>query len=170
MTNIVLIGMPGSGKSTIGFLLSRKLKMNFIDMDDYIEKREQKTIKELFAVSEECFRDAETKCSEELSKLDNCVIAAGGGIIKRKENISLLKQSSIIIFINRPAKDIASDIDMSTRPLLKDGIKRLYDLYDERIDLYKSYCDVEVDNSREISETVSEIVNKVEEYKKRQGA
>lgn len=170
MTNIVLIGMPGSGKTTIGFLLSEKLKMKFIDMDDYIEKREKKTIKELFAVSEECFRDAETKCSEELSKLANCVIAAGGGIVKRKENISMLKQSSIIIFINRPVEDIACDIDMSTRPLLKDGIKRLYDLYDERIDLYKSYCDVEVDNSGGISETVSEVIKKVEEYKKRQGA
>ncbi|MDF2616567.1 MAG: aroK [Sedimentibacter sp.] len=147
MRNIVLIGMPGSGKSTIGHMLSSKLEMKFIDMDEHIEKREQKTIKELFAVSEECFRDAETRCAKDLSKLDNCIISAGGGIIKRKENIDFLKLSSTIVFINRCVEDIVSDIDMSTRPLLKDGIKKVYDLYDERIEMYKSYCDIEVVNS-----------------------
>jgi shikimate kinase len=168
MRNIVLIGMPGSGKSTIGHMISRKLEMKFIDMDEHIEKMEQKTIKELFAVSEDCFRDAETRCAEEMSMMDNCVISAGGGIIKRKENIDLLKQSSTIVFINRCVEDIVSDIDMSTRPLLKDGIRKVYDLYDERIDLYKLYSDIEVVNSGEISEVVQEIVENVEEYKKRQ--
>jgi shikimate kinase len=168
MKNIVLIGMPGSGKSTIGLMLSCKLEMKFIDMDEHIEKREQKTIKELFAVSEECFREAETRCAEEMSKMDNCVISAGGGIIKRKENIDFLKQRSTIVFINRCVEDIVSDIDMSTRPLLKDGVKRVYDLYDERIDLYKLYCDIEVVNSGEIAEVVQEIIENLEEYKKRQ--
>jgi shikimate kinase len=168
MKNIVLIGMPGSGKSTIGHMLSRKLQMKFIDMDEHIEKREQKTIKDLFAVSEECFRDAETRCAKDLSTVDNCIISAGGGIIKRKENIDFLKQSSTIVFINRCVEDIVSDIDMSTRPLLKDGIKKVYDLYDERIEMYKSYCDIEVVNSGEIAEVVKDIIEKVEEYKKRQ--
>lgn len=168
MSNIVLIGMPGSGKSTIGLMISRKLDMKFVDMDEHIEKREQKTINELFAVSEECFRDAETRCAKDLSKLDNCVISSGGGIIKRKENIDFLKKSSTIVFINRSVEDIVSDIDMSTRPLLKDGIKKVYDLYDERIDLYKLYCDIEVVNSGEISEVVKKLVENVEEYKKRQ--
>lgn len=167
MTNIVLIGMPGSGKSTIGTMLSRKLGMKYIDMDQHIEKREQKTIKELFAISEDCFRDAETRCAEELSKMDNCILSAGGGIIKRKENIDLLKQSSAVVFVNRPVEDIVTDIDLSTRPLLKEGIKKVYDLYDERIDLYKSYCDIEVVNLGRLSETVKEISEKVEELNKR---
>ncbi|MEA5095354.1 MAG: shikimate kinase [Sedimentibacter saalensis] len=161
MKNIVLIGMPGSGKSTIGLMLSQKLCMKFIDMDEHIEKKEHKTIKELFAISEECFRDAETRCSEEMSKMDSCIISAGGGIIKRKENIDFLKQSSTIVFINRCVEDIVADIDMSTRPLLKDGIKKVYDLYDERIDLYKEYCDIEVSNSGDISEVVQDIIKKV---------
>lgn len=160
MRNIVLIGMPGSGKSTIGLMLSRKLEMKFIDMDEHIEKREQKSIMELFAVSEECFREAETRCAKDLSKMDNRIISAGGGIIKRKENIDFLKKSSTIVFINRSVEDIVSDIDMSTRPLLKDGIKKVYDLYDERIDLYKLYCDIEVVNSGDISEVVKEIIEK----------
>lgn len=167
MTNIVLIGMPGCGKNTIGLMLSKKLDMNYIDMDQHVEKRERKTIKELFAISEDCFRDAETRCAQELSKMDNCILAAGGGIIKRKENIDFLKQSSVVVFINRPVEDIVTDIDLSTRPLLKDGIKRVYDLYDERIDLYKSYCDIEVVNSAELSETVQEIIEKVEELNNR---
>jgi shikimate kinase len=161
MKNIVLIGMPGSGKSTIGLMISNKLEMKFIDMDEHIEKNEHKTIKELFAVSEECFRDAETRCAKDLSKMDNCVISSGGGIIKRKENVDFLKQSSTIVFINRSVEDIVSDIDMSTRPLLKDGIKKVYDLYEERINLYKLYCDIEVVNSGEISEIVQEIIKKV---------
>lgn len=160
MRNIVLIGMPGSGKSTIGLMLSRKLEMKFIDMDEHIEKREQKSITELFAVSEECFREAETRCAKDLSKMDNSIISAGGGIIKRKENIDFLKKSSTIVFINRSVEDIVSDIDMSTRPLLKDGIKKVNDLYDERIDLYKLYCDIEVVNSGDISEVVKEIIEK----------
>lgn len=166
MKNIVLIGMPGSGKSTIGLMLSRKLEMKFVDMDEHIERREQKSIKELFSISEECFRDAETRCAEELSKMDNCIISAGGGIIKRKENIDFLKQSSTIVFINRCVEDIVSDIDMSTRPLLKDGIKKVYDLYDERIELYKEYCDIEILNDGSIQETVNKIINNVEKYNK----
>lgn len=164
MKNIVLIGMPGSGKSTIGLMLSKKLDMKFVDMDEHIEKREQNTIKELFAVSEECFRDAETRCALEMSNMDNCIIAAGGGIIKRKENIDFLKQSSIIVFLNRSVEDIVSDIDMSTRPLLKDGIKRVYDLYDERIDLYKTCCDIEILNCGCIQETVNKIISEVENF------
>lgn len=166
MKNIVLIGMPGSGKSTIGLMVSQKLCMKFIDMDEHIEKKEHKTIKELFAISEECFRDAETRCAEELSKMDSCIISAGGGIIKRKENIDFLKQSSTIVFINRSVEDIVGDIDMSTRPLLKDGIKKVYDLYDERIKLYKSYCDIEILNDGSIQEAVNKIISNAEKHDK----
>ena len=123
MKNIVLIGMPGSGKSTIGRLLSQQLNMNFIDMDDYIVKVEERSIKELFAESEDCFRDAETRCSLELSNMSSIVVAAGGGIIKRKENIDNLKKSSVIIFIDRPVEQIIKDIDCSVRPLLAEGEK-----------------------------------------------
>lgn len=163
MKNIVLIGMPGSGKSTIGRLLSQSLNMKFIDMDDYIVKTEGKSVKELFAVSEDCFRNAETRCSLELSNMNSVVVAAGGGIIKRKENIDYLKKNSIIIFINRPVEQIIKDIDYGARPLLADGKKRLYELYNERISLYKEYSEIEIENFGTIQDTLFKIIDSIKE-------
>lgn len=101
MKNIVLIGMPGCGKSTLGRLLAQHLKRPFYDADNVLEKLEGKTIKELFAVSEACFRDAETRAVRHLSELEGCVIAAGGGVVKRSENIEILKTGGIVVFIDR---------------------------------------------------------------------
>jgi len=157
--NIVLIGMPGCGKSTIGFILSKKLNMSYIDMDEYIEQNCNKSIKEMFSISEECFRDAESKCSIILSKLSSHVIATGGGIVKRKENIDCFKKNSIIIFINRQVNNIIQDIDTDIRPLLSEGKEKLYQLYNERLDLYKSYCDIEIENDGTISESVDKIID-----------
>ncbi|MEL7648959.1 MAG: shikimate kinase [Sedimentibacter sp.] len=168
MKNIVLIGMPGSGKSTIGKLLSQNLDMNFIDMDEYIERSEQKSIKELFAQGEYCFRDAETRCAKKLSSVKSHVLAAGGGIVIRKENIDFLKKNSVIIFLNRPVEKIIQDIDCGTRPLLANGAKRLYDLYNERIFLYKSYCDIEILNTTTIQDTVKKVIRNVENSHKRE--
>ncbi|MDW5299714.1 MAG: shikimate kinase [Sedimentibacter sp.] len=162
MKNLVLIGMPGSGKSTIGRLLSKQLNMKFIDMDDYIVKIEGKSIQELFDIGEDYFRDAETRCSLALSNMNSIVVAAGGGIIKRKENIDYLKKSSIIIFINRPVEQIIKDIDYGARPLLAEGKERLYDLYDERINLYKEYCDVEIECFGTIQDTLNKIIHIIE--------
>lgn len=159
--NIVLIGMPGSGKSTIGYLISKKLNISFIDMDEYIEKYENKSIKEMFLISEEYFRSVESKYTYSISKLNSHVIATGGGIIKRKENMTYLKENSIIIFINRPVDNIIKDIDTNIRPLLAEGKEKLYELYNERIDLYKEYCDIEMYNIGEISETVDLIIKKL---------
>lgn len=156
--NIVLIGMPGSGKSTIGCMLSEKLNMKYIDMDKYIEINENKSIKEMFKISEEYFRDIETKYSLVLSNLNSHVIATGGGIIKREENINLFKEKSVIVFINRPLENIVQDIDTDIRPLLSKGKEKLLQLFKERFDLYKQYCDIEILNLGEISETVNNII------------
>ena len=115
MKNIVLIGMPGCGKSTLGRLLAQHLKRPFYDADNVLEKLEGKTIKELFAVSEACFRDAETRAVRHLSELEGCVIAAGGGVVKRSENIEVLKNGGIIVFIDRLPEKIVQDIDTESR-------------------------------------------------------
>lgn len=159
--NIVIIGMPGSGKSTVGYMLSQKMNMDYIDMDKYIETNENKTIKEMFQIGEKYFRDVETKHTKTLSKLNSHVISTGGGIVKRKENIKMLKENCIIIFLNRPLDNIIRDIDTSIRPLLADGKNKLYQLYNERFPLYKEYCDIEVINDREISHAVEQITKLV---------
>ncbi|MDW7667362.1 MAG: shikimate kinase [Bacillota bacterium] len=158
--------MPGCGKTTLGGEISRKLNKNLIDMDIYIEENEKRSIKEMFAENENIFRDAETKYSEKLSKKYSHIIATGGGIVKRKENISHLRNNSVIVFLNRPLENILSDIDTETRPLLADGKELLKKLYNERINLYKEYCDLEVKNIGEISDVADEIIEVVLDHER----
>jgi len=155
--NIIIIGMPGSGKSTIGYLLSKRMNMNYIDMDQHIEIMQNKSIKEMFQVNEDYFRDIETKCTEELSKLNSYVISTGGGIIKRRENVNRFKENGIIVFLNRPLENIIQDIDINIRPLLAEGKNKLYELYNERIYFYKEYSDIEIINNQEISYALDQI-------------
>lgn len=155
---VVLIGMPGCGKSTIGKVVSRELNLKFFDMDKYIEKMTSKTIPELFENGEEYFRDFETKACEELAKISNVLISSGGGVVKRRENIDILKkEASYIIFIDRPLEELLNDIDISNRPLLKDGREKLIKLYEERYELYKSAADSIVKNDKGIRDTVDEV-------------
>lgn len=158
--NIVLIGMPGAGKTTIGKMLHERLKRKFMDMDEFIVEESGKTIPELFALSERNFRDVESMAVKKLSMENSAIIATGGGVVKRKENIDELKKQGIIVFIDRPLANIEGDVEISTRPLLKDGIRQLYDLYEERYEIYKNCCDFHVMNDREIEDVVDTIIEK----------
>ena len=146
--NIVLIGMPGCGKTTLGKILNKELSMEFYDMDNYIERKTDKKISELFEKGENYFRDIESLACEELSKNKNVIISTGGGVIKRKENIDFLKENGIVIFIDRSVDDIIGDVDISKRPLLKEGKEKVLKLYEERYLLYKNYADEIVVNNK----------------------
>lgn len=155
--NIVLIGMPGCGKTTIGKTLAETIKMEFIDVDEYIERTEEKSIADIFKNGEEAFRYVESRIVDELSNKDKIVISTGGGVIKRKENMMALSKNGVIIFINRPLSKIMGDVDTETRPLLKDGKEKLKKLYEERFELYKAYCDFEVLNDESIEKVIEDI-------------
>jgi shikimate kinase len=159
MKSIVLIGMPGCGKSEIGKLVSEKMKMSFIDTDAYIMESTNHTIPELFEDGEEGFRDIESKAVIELSEKNPAVISTGGGVIKRYENIVNLKKNGIIIYINRPIGDIAADIDVVVRPLLAKDPFKLYELFEERGHLYKEYCDHEIMNISSLDNIVNSIIS-----------
>ena len=162
MKSIALIGMPGCGKSTIGELLADRLNFQFVDMDKYIEDYYKTTIKELFSISEEHFRDRESEVCEMLSNSANAVISTGGGVVKRKDNIEALKKNCIVIFVDRDIEDILSDIDFSSRPLLAtDHKQNLLHLHSERYELYKKYCDFSVKNNSTLENIVEEIVLKL---------
>jgi len=158
--NIVLIGMPGAGKTTIGKMLYERLELKFVDVDDFIVEESGKTIQELFDVSEVHFRKVESEAIRKLSMDKSSIIATGGGVIKNESNIEELKKHGIIVFIDRPLGNIAEDVEISKRPLLKDGVQKLYDLYDERYELYKKYSDFHVINDRSIETVVDRIIEK----------
>lgn len=149
---VVIIGMPGSGKTTVGKKLGEELSLEFVDMDDYIEKTTGKTVPQLFEKGEEYFRNIETQACSDLIKKDNVLISTGGGVIKKPENMKILKNDSIIIFIDRPVEKIFGDVDISGRPLLKDGKEKLLKLYEERYDLYKLYADEVIVNDTDLED------------------
>ena len=136
--NIVLIGMPSSGKSTVGRLLAEKLCYDFADTDELIVEKIKMPIKDFFAkYGEEKFREVESEVIRALSGNGGTVIATGGGAILRKENISALKYNGKIVFLDRPLeKLIATD----SRPLSSDR-EALERLYSQRYPIYKSVCD-----------------------------
>lgn len=161
--NIVLIGMPGCGKSTIGKLLAQSLERDFIDCDDFVEEKSGMTIPEIFEkFGEEEFRKLETRAAIELAKRRDIVISTGGGCVERKENIDAFKEGGVVVFIDRSLENIFSDIDVSGRPLLADKKDRLNTLYERRYSLYREYCDVRIDNNGGLEETVEKIIKETE--------
>lgn len=136
--NIVLTGMPGSGKSTVGKLLKID-GFSFVDTDEEIEKRCGCSIKELIdRKGEKYFRDLETAVIKDISSKGCQIISTGGGAILREENVNALKRNGKLFFINA---DFERLCPTDNRPL-SDTADKLKKLYDERIDIYKSTADV----------------------------
>lgn len=153
MTNIVLIGMPGSGKSTVGKLLANRLHKTFVDADTEIVKKAGITIPEIFANSgEDGFRKIETQVLFELGHSSGLVIATGGGCVTRPENYPLLHCNGTIIQLRRDINLLPTE----GRPLSQAG--KLEEMYRVRKPLYKSFSDYSVDNNGDISSTVDAIL------------
>lgn len=153
--NIVLIGMPSAGKTTIGKMLEDRMQKEFIDLDDVIIEKAGKSIPEIFEESGEAgFRAIETEAAIEVSKLNNKIIATGGGTIKHKVNMDYLRQNGITIFIDRDVdKLISSD---PNRPLSKSS-DALQKMHAERLPLYQKYAAYVAVNNSDIESTVKEI-------------
>lgn len=153
--NIVLIGMPSAGKTTIGKMLENRMQKEFIDLDDIIIEKAGKSIPEIFEESGEAgFRAIETEAAIEVSKLNNKIIATGGGTIKHKVNMDYLRQNGITIFIDRDVdKLISSD---PNRPLSK-STDALEKMHAERLPLYQKYATYVAVNNSDIESTVTEI-------------
>lgn len=159
MKNIVLIGIMGCGKTTIAALLAKKLKRPVIDIDDYIVEKYQQTIPEMFKVSEAYFRKNETASCKDISKLEGYVISTGGGVVLNPLNIKYLKENGIIVYIDRPIDNILDDVETSTRPLLKEGPQKLYDLDKQRHQLYLDACDIHLINNDTLENVTSKLIN-----------
>ena len=136
--NIVLIGMPGCGKSTIGRRLAAELGRDFIDIDEEIIKREQKAIPQIFEeIGEDGFRKIEAEVIADFACVQNAVIATGGGAVLNSLNMDLLKENGRIYFIDRDLDDIVVTSDRPLSSSRADLEKR----YEERYPLYCASCD-----------------------------
>ena len=152
--NIVLIGMPGCGKSTIGQALAEKLGRRFVDIDRLIVEREGRSIPGIFEEGgEELFRRIEIEAVAALNHETGIVIACGGGVVTREENYYSLAENGRLVFINRDIEVLPTD----GRPLSQST--PLARLYAQRLPLYRSWCDLEVENKdRTIEEIAEEII------------
>ena len=155
--NLVLIGMPGSGKSTVGKILSRMLCMPLADTDALVEQTAGKTIPELFAQEgETAFRDRETAAARQAASLDNTVIATGGGIVLRPENMAALSATGLVFFRDRDLADILGEDHMG-RPLVGKDPDKLRILYTQRIDLYRKYAQYTISDTKTAEEAAARI-------------
>ena len=156
--NIVLTGMPSSGKSTVGWRLAKRLGRELIDTDAEIVEKAGAPITEIFkAHGEAYFRDLETETIKELSRTGGRVIATGGGAVLRKENVDALKMNGTVVFLDRPLADLLPTDD---RPLSNDGTK-LRSLYAERHPIYTAAADITVPVRGTPEDTVNEVMEKL---------
>ena len=161
--NIVLIGMPSSGKSTTGKILAEKLGKKYIDMDAEIERILGAKIPDIFEEKgEEFFRNAETSLAKKLSRRKNTVISTGGGIIKNEYNIRVLSKNGIIVWLNRDMPLLQSS-DYTPLSRTREAIEKLY--Y-ERLPLYRQYADLTADANGSSEQTAENIIDLLDNTEK----
>ncbi|MBQ9180400.1 MAG: shikimate kinase, partial [Firmicutes bacterium] len=142
--NIVLIGMPGSGKTSIGKRLAKELGREFVDTDRAARELAGRSPAEIIKESgEQAFRDIESEAVRMVAKEHSAVIATGGGTPLRPENIRALKQNGRVFFLDRDPDKLST----FNRPLSQNG--GVYKLYDQRYDIYKAACDEPIKNNGE---------------------
>lgn len=146
--NIILIGMPGVGKSTVGVILAKVLGYQFVDSDLVIQKEEGKLLKEIIAeVGPEGFIEVENRINAGLD-VSNSVVATGGSVVYGEEAMKHLKEIGTVVYLSLPYEEIDRRLsDIKGRGVvLRDG-QTLKDLYDERTVLYEKYADVRIDET-----------------------
>ncbi|MBO4323554.1 MAG: shikimate kinase [Clostridia bacterium] len=165
--NLVLIGMPGAGKSRIGRALAKKAGMKFVDTDKII-RQEYGDIPKVFAEKgEEYFRSLESEAAKKAADGDGRVISTGGGIVLKEENMLVLKSCGTVIYLKTDIDTLVRRTAGSARPLLKgDARKNIEDLLKKRASLYEKYADITVDaNSDDVTKKVDLIINAIRRIK-----
>ena len=156
MENIVLIGMPGSGKSTVGTLLAEKLGKRFVDADAYLTEKAGRSIPEIFAADgEEGFRALETEVLAELGKQSGLILSTGGGCVTRDRNYPLLHQNGTIFCLNRDLEKLPTE----GRPLSQST--KLTEMYRIRKPLYEVFADFQIDNNGDAEHTAAQIMEEL---------
>ena len=147
--HVFLIGMPGCGKSSLGKRVAGNMRIPYVDMDQRISDIVGCTVSEMFErYGEQAFRNAETNTLIQLTRETPSLISTGGGTVLRENNRAIMRNSGVIVLIDRPLEEILGDIKLDRRPLLaQKGLGEVERLYHERIDIYRSVADCVMDNS-----------------------
>lgn len=158
MENIILIGMPGCGKTTVGQQLAQALGRRFVDADEALEANAGRKITQIIpAEGEAAFRTLETETLAELGKQSGLVIATGGGCVTQQRNFDLLHQNGAVFWLTRDLRKLPTD----GRPLSQAG--RLGEMFAQRQSLYRRFADWEISNDGPVEETLKAILQKWEE-------
>lgn len=158
MKKLILIGLPGSGKTTVGGLLARQLGLPFRDCDPQVERLAGRMVAQLFSDGEECFRRWETAALQTLCAGEDCVLATGGGAVLWPENRALLRRSGVLFWLDRPVADIERTLERANRPLLAGG-GSLETLRRQREALYRICADYAIreDTAQAAAEVIAAI-------------
>ena len=161
MKNITLIGMPGSGKSSVGILLAKKLGMSFVDVDILIQEKEGRLLKEIIAdVGNEKFIEIENKANLELD-VQSSIIAPGGSVIYGEEAMEHLKEISKVIYLDISYNALKRRLgNLQDRGVVLNNGMTLRGLYNERIPYYKKYADITIHIGRK---SISKLINEISE-------
>ena len=152
--NVVLVGMPGCGKSTVGNVLAQQLHRDFIDTDEEIVRRDGRAISDIINTDGEAtFRQLESEIIRTCSARQGCVIATGGGAILNRENVDLLRENGRIYFLDRSLSLLCATAD---RPL-SSSREALEQRYAERYALYQQACDVRIIADGDVDDVVNQI-------------
>lgn len=151
--NIVLVGMPGSGKTTIGKIVAEALNREFYDTDVEFVKENGEIADYFKSNGEKAFRDKESDIVSDLGAKNGLVIATGGGAILRPENVKHLKENGLVIFLDR---DVEKIVPTSDRPLGSDR-NAIQKRYDERYPVYCSVADIKVDSNRDVNTVAQDV-------------
>lgn len=165
-TNVALVGFMGAGKSTVGRELAERLGKTFVETDALVERRAGMSVSDVFArFGEEHFRDLEAAVVQEAAQVRDCVIACGGGVVLREENVAALRASSVLVYLEVSPRSVMLRIgpQSTVRPLLSgpDREQRVAELMEQRRAVYAAAADITVATDGLV---IEQVVCRVEEH------
>ncbi len=157
--NVIFIGMPGCGKTSIGKAYANLSGRSFLDTDVFVEQAGMPIPQIFERYGEEAFRDKETAAIHMLSSMSEKVIATGGGAVKREKNVELMKQNGVVVYLKRDLDKLSTD----GRPLSQGGMEKINQLYSERYELYESAADITIRTNEDVDECAGRLYNRIVE-------
>ena len=157
--HIFLIGMPGAGKTTVGKVLAKELGRDFFDLDQTIQNKVGKSVQNIYIHDgKDAFTEYEYTTIKELIHNKPSVIATGGGTVTYDKTVNLMRNNGLVVFVNRDVNHILDDLDLEIRPLVKESIEYIFNVYEERYPLYEEVAHIKIGNEGSITDAVQEII------------